>query len=115
VFNANLLKAGANTLTITQGGGTLEWDCLRMEADGTGLIGTDVRSENSPLPLVRRAISWQGTALEGDGVHGVDLVRADGRIVAHSSAGQGLDLSHISHGIYFARCGAEVFPVAWTR
>jgi rhamnogalacturonan endolyase len=115
VFNANLLKAGANTLTITQGGGNLTWDCLRMEADGTGLIGTDVRSENSPLPLVRRAISWQGTALEGDGVHGVDLVRADGRIIAHSDAGQRLDLSHISHGIYFARCGAEVFPVAWTR
>jgi rhamnogalacturonan endolyase len=115
VFNANLLKAGANTLTITQGGGNLTWDCLRMEADGTGIVYSNVVNEKSPLPLVRRAISWQGTALEGDGVHGVDLVRADGRIIAHSNAGQRLDLSHISHGIYFARCGAEVFPVAWTR
>jgi rhamnogalacturonan endolyase len=34
-FNASLLKAGANTLTITQSGSgaTLEWDYLRLEAD----------------------------------------------------------------------------------
>lgn len=37
-FDASLLKAGANTLTIEQtgGGATLEWDYLRLEADGTG-------------------------------------------------------------------------------
>jgi rhamnogalacturonan endolyase len=115
VFNANLLKAGANTLTITQSGGNLTWDCLRMEADGTGLIGVNVTNENAPLPLVRRAISWRGATLAGDGIHGLDLVRSDGRIIAHSNAGQALDLSRISHGIYFARCGAEVFPVTWTR
>jgi rhamnogalacturonan endolyase len=35
VFAASALKAGANTLTITSTGGTLEWDYLRLEADGT--------------------------------------------------------------------------------
>jgi rhamnogalacturonan endolyase len=37
LFNANLLKAGTNTLTITdsRAGGTVEWDYLRLEADGT--------------------------------------------------------------------------------
>jgi hypothetical protein len=37
IFNSNLLKAGANTLTIkdSSAGGTLEWDYLRLEADGT--------------------------------------------------------------------------------
>ena len=36
LFNSNLLKAGANTLTIedTSTGGTLEWDYLRLEVDG---------------------------------------------------------------------------------
>jgi hypothetical protein len=35
MFNSNLLKAGANTLTIDQSGGgaTLEWDYLRLEAN----------------------------------------------------------------------------------
>jgi rhamnogalacturonan endolyase len=35
LFNANLLKAGANTFTIEQtgSGATLEWDYLRLEAD----------------------------------------------------------------------------------
>jgi rhamnogalacturonan endolyase len=35
VFAASALKAGANTLTITSTGGTLEWDYLRLEADGS--------------------------------------------------------------------------------
>ncbi len=37
LFNANLLKAGANTVTIrdSSAGATLEWDYLRLEADGT--------------------------------------------------------------------------------
>jgi len=37
LFNADLLKAGANTLTIkdSSSGGTLEWDYLRLEANGT--------------------------------------------------------------------------------
>ncbi|MGO9838267.1 MAG: hypothetical protein ACLP1X_29145 [Polyangiaceae bacterium] len=37
LFAANLLKAGANTLTIrdSSAGATLEWDYLRLEADGT--------------------------------------------------------------------------------
>ena len=37
LFDANLLKAGANTLTIrdSSAGATLEWDYLRLEADGT--------------------------------------------------------------------------------
>jgi rhamnogalacturonan endolyase len=37
LFNASLLKAGANTLTLTDSstGGTVEWDYLRLEADGT--------------------------------------------------------------------------------
>jgi rhamnogalacturonan endolyase len=37
VFDANLLKSGANTLIIkdSSAGGTVEWDYLRLEADGT--------------------------------------------------------------------------------
>jgi hypothetical protein len=37
VFKADLLKAGANTLTVTDSStsGTLEWDYLRLEANGT--------------------------------------------------------------------------------
>jgi rhamnogalacturonan endolyase len=37
IFNSNLLKAGANTLTIEDSSatGTVEWDYLRLEADGT--------------------------------------------------------------------------------
>jgi rhamnogalacturonan endolyase len=37
LFDANLLKAGANTLTIkdSTANATLEWDYLRLEADGT--------------------------------------------------------------------------------
>jgi rhamnogalacturonan endolyase len=37
LFNASLLKTGANTLTIKDSstGGTVEWDYLRLEADGT--------------------------------------------------------------------------------
>ena len=37
LFDSNLLKAGANTLTIkdSSAGGTIEWDYLRLEADGT--------------------------------------------------------------------------------
>jgi rhamnogalacturonan endolyase len=37
LFDANLLKAGANTLTIrdSSASATLEWDYLRLEADGT--------------------------------------------------------------------------------
>jgi rhamnogalacturonan endolyase len=37
LFNANLLKPGANTLTIkdSSSGGTVEWDYLRLEANGT--------------------------------------------------------------------------------
>jgi rhamnogalacturonan endolyase len=33
VFNANVLKAGANTLTIKGSGDALEWDYLRLEAN----------------------------------------------------------------------------------
>jgi rhamnogalacturonan endolyase len=37
LFDGSLLKAGANTLTIKDSstGGTVEWDYLRLEADGT--------------------------------------------------------------------------------
>jgi rhamnogalacturonan endolyase len=34
LFDASLLKAGANTLTIRGSGDALEWDYLRLEADG---------------------------------------------------------------------------------
>jgi hypothetical protein len=34
-FAASALKAGANTLTITSTGGTLEWDYVRLESDGS--------------------------------------------------------------------------------
>ena len=35
VFAASALKAGANTLTIKNSGAALEWDYLRLEANGT--------------------------------------------------------------------------------
>jgi rhamnogalacturonan endolyase len=35
-FAATALKAGANTLVIKSSGGALEWDYLRLEANGTG-------------------------------------------------------------------------------
>jgi rhamnogalacturonan endolyase len=35
LFAASALKAGANTLTIKSSGGALEWDYLRLEANGT--------------------------------------------------------------------------------
>jgi rhamnogalacturonan endolyase len=37
LFNSNLLKAGANTLTVqqTSAASTIEWNYLRLEADGT--------------------------------------------------------------------------------
>jgi rhamnogalacturonan endolyase len=117
IFNANLLKAGANTLTITQGANaTLEWDCLRMEAAGTGMVYTGVTNENRSFAPDRRANSWRGTSLvQGDGIHGMDLMRPDGRIIAHADPGQTLNLSRLAHGVYLVRCGARVFPVSWTR
>ena len=113
LFNATLLKAGANTLSISQSGGTLEWDYLRLEANGTGAVGVINEASSSPVRLP--AISLRGAALAGDGVHGLDVIGLDGRMLGHAIAGQTLDLSRFPHGTYIVRCGAEVFSVAWTR
>jgi rhamnogalacturonan endolyase len=111
VFNATALKAGANTLSIAQSGGTLEWDYLRLEADGTGVTG--VINELKSGALVRRTISLRSAFLTGDGIHGVDLIGPTGRILARSIAGQALDISHFPRGMYVARCGKEVIAVPW--
>jgi rhamnogalacturonan endolyase len=113
VFNANLLKAGANTLSISQSGGTLEWDYLRLEADGTG--ATSINSALSSVIPVRHAISFTSSSLRGDGVHELDLIGPNGRVLAHVKAGQTMDISSFQRGIYFARCGAEVVAVPLTK
>jgi rhamnogalacturonan endolyase len=115
IFKASLLKAGANTLSISQAAGaTLEWDYLRMEANGTGIV-TGVTRSSSFEPIVHRAVSRQGSVLRGDGFHVLELISPDGRIIAQARGGQSLDLSHVSQGVYFARCGAEVLPVVRSK
>ncbi|MGB7569415.1 MAG: polysaccharide lyase family protein [Chitinivibrionales bacterium] len=113
-FNASALKAGTNTLSIAQSGGTLEWDYLRMEADGTG-VPTGINSAPISAALVHHAIFLKSVFLVGDGIHGLDLIGPNGRTLAHSKAGQALNLSGFSYGLYFARCGAEIVPVPWTH
>jgi hypothetical protein len=113
VFNSSTLKAGANTLSISQSGGTVEWDYLRLEADGTG--ATIVDNQLSSASMVRRAISLKSASLIGDGVNELVLIGSNGRLLAKSKAGQAMNLSSVPRGIYFARCGAEIVTVAWTR
>jgi rhamnogalacturonan endolyase len=113
VFSAAALKAGANTLSISQSGGTVEWDYLRLEADGTGATG--VNSSLSSAAIVRHSISLKSASLIGDGIHGMDLIGPDGRVLAHSKAGQALDISHFPRGMYVARCGKEVIAVPYMK
>ena len=114
LFNANLLKAGANTLTIgqTKSGesATIQWDYLRLEADGTAAT-----PDNLAARTVEQAIRRNGSALTGDGIHALDLVGVDGRMLGHAGPGEALDLASLARGAYFARCGRETLPLAWTR
>jgi rhamnogalacturonan endolyase len=112
VFNADLLKTGSNTLSISQSGGTLEWDYLRLEADGTGVTVNTVMA--SPVAS-HHSISFRSAILTGDGVHGLDLIGPNGRVLAHSEAGATIRLSGCPRGIYFARCGTEIISVPWMR
>jgi rhamnogalacturonan endolyase len=115
LFNANLLKAGANTLTIgqTKAGesATIQWDYLRLEADGTGTVTDGI----SPRPTADRPIYLNGSSLYGDGLHGLDLLGPDGRMLGHAAAGAPLSLANLPRGTYFARCGAKSISLAWAR
>jgi hypothetical protein len=84
-----------------------------LEADGTGV--TNVNSAFSSAAIVRHSISLKSALLIGDGIHGVDLIGPDGRVLAHSKAGQTLDLSGFPRGMYFARSGKNVIAVPWMR
>jgi rhamnogalacturonan endolyase len=113
LFAANLLKAGANTLSIgeTKAGesATVAWDYLRLEADGTG-ITTGIAPRTGA-----RSVSLRGSVLEGDGLHDLVLIGPSGRVLGRTAAGGTLDLSGLSRGTYFARCAGETLPIAWTR
>jgi hypothetical protein len=84
-----------------------------LEADGTGATG--VNSSLSSAAIVRHSISLKSASLIGDGIHGMDLIGPDGRVLAHSKAGQALDISHFPRGMYVARCGKEVIAVPYMK
>ena len=113
VFSPSLLKAGANVLSIAQiksgESATVEWDYLRLEADGTG-ISNAIAARPSAL-----GIRWSGSRIQGDGLYGLELIGPDGRILGHAAPAGSIDLSALPRGAYFARCAGETLPLAWTR
>jgi hypothetical protein len=90
------------------------WNYAMMNANTWKVDFTLPKAPTTGTP-VHHAMALKSDFLVGDGIHELVVMGLNGRIYAHSQAGQSLDLSRLARGAYFARCGAKVLAIPLTR